>query len=251
MAEFPTMQMKKLLVTVAGAVSLALLTFAHAEDTPTDDNGNRYNRDRQYHSEISAAAAYQEMMQNKSVIIDVRTRREYAAGHPERSYNIPYPNIDSGYSQDAATFYWEVYNLVNGDTEREIRTLCRTGSRSIDAANILADPQNTAGDPRRVPVPDGIPFDNVRNIWEGFVGRELFAFTGSGVPDPTVPLDLNNDGYINGDTADVYAHTKDANPDKDGWRNFQNLPWTSQILKPRAYMQDRRQYACWQTDEGC
>jgi hypothetical protein len=57
-------------------------------------------------------------------------------------------------------------------------------------------------------------FPNVRNIWEGFAGRELFAFTCSGVPDPAIKLDLNNDGFINSDTADVYAHTTDANTDK-------------------------------------
>jgi rhodanese-related sulfurtransferase len=189
-------------------------------------------------------------MQNEAVLVDVRTRREYAAGHPERSYNIPYPRIDTGYNQDPSVFYWEVYNNVNGNTDRPVLTLCRTGSRSIDAANILADPQNTANDPRRVAVPGGIPFTNVRNIWEGFVGRELYAFI-SGVPDPDIPLDLNNDGFINQDTADVYAHTADANPDKDGWRNFQHLPWATHILKSRAYLQDKEQYVCWQTDEGC
>jgi hypothetical protein len=53
-------------------------------DTPTDDDGNRYNRDRQYHSEISATEAYQSIMQNKGILIDVRTLREHAAGHPVR-----------------------------------------------------------------------------------------------------------------------------------------------------------------------
>jgi hypothetical protein len=111
---------------------------------------------------------------------------------------------------DASTFYWEVYNLVNGDTDRPIYTLCRTGSRSIDAANILADPANTANDPRRVgkEVYDAPAFKNVRNIWEGFVGRELYAFV-DGNPDPNIKLDLNNDGFINSDKADVYAHTTD------------------------------------------
>lgn len=226
-----------------------------------DDDGNRYNRDRQYVSEISSADAYQEMMQNKATVLDVRTRREHAAGHPERSFNIPYPRIDSGVpNQDPSTFYWEVYkNIAKGDVDRALLTLCRTGSRSIDAANILADPLNTAADPRRSAVlmdvetgMDPVPFTNVRNIWEGFVGQYLYAFTGPGTtPDPTIPLDLNNDDEINSDTADVYAHTTDANPDKDGWRNFHNLPWDTKIRKPLSYMQDKEQYECWQTDEGC
>ena len=96
----------------------------------------------------------------------------------------------------------------------------------------------------------GIPFTNVANNWDGFVGQYKYAFIG-GVPDPMLPLDLNNDGFINDDKNDVYEHTFDANPDKDGWRNFYNLPWTTKIRKPLAYEQDARQYACWQTDAGC
>jgi rhodanese-related sulfurtransferase len=226
-----------------------------------DDDGNRYNRDRQYASEISSADAYQLMMLNMATVLDVRSRQEYAAGHPERAYNIPYPRIDSGLpNQDPTTFYWEVYNkIAKGDVDRELLTLCRTGSRSIDAANILADPSNTALDERRAPVGNDpetgmepVPFTNVRNIWEGFVGQYLYAFTGPGTtPDPTIPLDLNNNDEIDSDSADVYSHRKDANPDKDGWRNFHNLPWSIKIRKPLAYMQDKEQYECWQTDEGC
>lgn len=41
----------------------------------------------------------------------------------------------------------------------------------------------------------------------------------------------------------MYTQTKDANPDKDGWRNFARLPWTSRILVPLAYEQDLSHYA--------
>lgn len=230
------------------------------------DDGNRYNRDRQYQSEISASDAYLQAKDNGhkskkqkglATVIDVRTRREYAAGHPDKAYNVPYPRIDTGYDQDPTTFYWEVYrNIAKGDTDKVLFTLCRTGSRSIDAGNVLADPNNTAIDGRRVAVladpilGEPVPFTNVRNIWEGFVGRELFPFEGS-APNPAIKLDLNNDGIINVDEADVYAHTADANPDKDGWRNFRNLPWTTKIKKPLSYMQDKNQYKCWQNDTGC
>jgi rhodanese-related sulfurtransferase len=236
-----------------------------------EDNGNRYNRDRQYLSEISASDAYLQASRSHhqrkkehgrhhhstATIIDVRTRREYAAGHPEMAFNVPYPRIDTGYNQDPTTFYWEVYkNIAKGNTDRVLFTLCRTGSRSIDAGNVLADPANTALDSRRTTVladpvlGEPVPFTNVRNIWEGFVGRELFAFE-NGLPNPAIKLDLNNDGVINADTADVYAHTKDANPDKDGWRNFRNLPWTTKIRKSLSYLHDKEQYECWQNDVGC
>lgn len=251
-------------------VSLCLVPAAAFAQDP--DDGNRYNRDRQYHSEISVSDAYLQAKNNGhehkkhgkhhekqslATIVDVRSRREYAAGHPEKAYNVPYPRIDTGYNQDPSVFYWEVYkHVARGDTEQLLMTLCRTGSRSIDAANILSDPLNLALDTRRtavLPDPilgDAVPFTNVRNIWEGFVGRELYAFIG-GVPDPAIELDLNNDGINNDDTADVYAHTTDANPDKDGWRNFKKLPWTTKIRKSRAYLQDKNQYKCWQTDAGC
>lgn len=238
-------------MAIAVLASLALSNQVFA-DTPTVDDGNRYNRDRQYNSEISAADAYQQMMKNEVLLLDVRTKREYAAGHPDRAHNIPYPRIDTGYTQTPTKLYEEALKAAKGNLDQPILTLCRTGSRSIDAANILADPQNTANDPRRNAVddPNAQPFTNVRNIWEGFVGRELYAFV-SGLPDPAIPLDLNNDGFINNDAADVYAHTTDANPDKDGWRNFLNLPWSTKIRKPEAYLQDRKQYECWQTDLGC
>ena len=88
-----------------------------------------------------------------------------------------------------------------------------------------------------------MPFTNVTNIWEGYVGLYRYAFTGSPpLPDPTKPLDLNNDKIINADYADVHVGTTDANPDNDGWRNFAGLPWTTKIRKPLAYERDPSLY---------
>jgi rhodanese-related sulfurtransferase len=223
------------------------VAFAAASQASAD--GNRYDRDRYYHSEISVAQAYLWMEhskdfknvpgQAKPVLVDVRTLREYAGGHPEDAYNIPYPNIKGvspEVTQKPIDFYWMVHDLVSGNMNAPIMLLCRTGSRSIAAGNILANPEDF--------IPDGAgaglqPFTNVRNVWEGYVGLNLYAFTGNPpVPVPTKPLDLNNDGVINADTADVHTQTKDANPDKDGWRNFAGLPWTTQIQKPLAYQRD-------------
>lgn len=203
--------------------------------------GNRYDLPREYHSEISPAKAYLEMKTQKSVLIDVRRLREYAAGHPEKAFNVPYPHIVGSNDQDASTAYWAIYNLVGGNVDTPINTLCRTGARSVRLANILADPLNTANDPDRVAVPDGIPFTKVRNIWEGFVGQYKEPYNSS---DPTnqIFLDLNNNGVIDSDVADVYSHTKDANPDKDGWRNYQQLPWDTKLHVNRVYLNDRSLY---------
>ena len=243
----------KLKKTVLALVGLGLLTGASsALAVEADDGGNRYDRPRNYDSEISSAEAYLAVMQNKLVILDVRRLREYAAGHPERAYNGPYPHIYDG-DQTAENFYWEAYDIVKGRTDTPIMTLCRTGSRSIDAANILSDPQNTEGDPRRDAVPGGIPFTNVRNNWDGFVGQYRYAFAGSEpATDPLTPLDLNNNGELDSDFADIFPDTNpsaDANPDKDGWRNFQGLPWTTRVLRPRAYLQDPSLYAEFQYGE--
>jgi rhodanese-related sulfurtransferase len=219
------------------------LAFAAASQASAD--GNRYDRDRYYHSEISVAQAYLWMEhskdfknvpgQAKPVLVDVRTLREYAGGHPEDAYNVPFPNIYVSGDQDPLKFYWEVYDIVNGDMDRPIMLLCRTGSRSIRAGNVLADPESdpaTAG--------QGLQgFTNVRNVWEGYVGLYLYAFNGSPLgPDRTKPLDLNNNDKIDLDYADVYVGVADANPDKDGWRNFAGLPWTTKIQRPLAYERD-------------
>lgn len=219
---------------------------------PVSAEGNRYDRDRYYHKEISVSEAWlamehskgwdnkKNMGQPKPVLIDVRSLREYAGGHPEDAYNVPFPNI-TGFlpeqTQSPDKLYWEVYDIVKGNLDTPIMILCRTGSRSITAGNILANPDSNAA------TAGLMPFTNVTNIWEGYVGLYRYAFTGNPpVPDPTKPLDLNNDDLINVDYADVHVETKDANPDKDGWRNFAGLPWTTKIRKPLAYEQDPSLY---------
>lgn len=236
------MHKKYTLAAVLGAVGILTSSHLYAE-------GNRYDRVRYYHSEISVAQAYLAMEHSKDfknipglakpVLVDVRTLREYAAGHPEDAYNIPFPNIVGTNDQDPLAFYWMVYDLVGGDLNRPIMLLCRTGSRSITAGNILANPESHPATKDK-----GLqPFTNVRNIWEGYVGLYLYAFNGNPLgPDRTKPLDLNNDDVINQDFADVYEEVKDANPDKDGWRNFAGLPWTTKIQKPLAYKRDPSLY---------
>jgi rhodanese-related sulfurtransferase len=218
-------------------------TFATTPDE--DGEGNRYLYDRFYAAEISAADAYLEIMKpnkrkyKRAVLIDVRSLEEYAAGHPEKSYNVPYPRVCSGCDpQLDQVLYDEVYDIVNGDTDRLIMTLCRTGARSVRAGNILANPSEFGV--------VGPAFTNVRNIWEGFVGQPRYAYDSGNVlldeDGNPIALDLNNNGVIDEDFADVFVERKDANPDKDGWRNFLNLPWTTKIIRKLAYQQDPWRY---------
>lgn len=255
------MKPAKSLVGIAVGAAMTVSTYVVADEL---GEGNRYDRDRFYDSEISNSEAYLAMMQNEAVILDVRTLREYAAGHPERAYNVPFPLLTndsaplpaSRITQDPEDFYWDVYHLVKGNLDTPLVTVCRTGSRSIAAANILAlggvlvDDPNSDDPEDKVLDRFGPPFSNVRNHWPGFVGQYLYAFSGGTIKlvdavdengdtiKVPIPLDLNNDEKLNVDEADVFSHTKDKNLDKDGWRNFANLPFSTQIRRPLAYLND-------------
>lgn len=178
--------------------------------------GNRYDLPRNYHSEVSAAKAYILTNHNKgnvgksdfanAVIIDVRTVEEYGAGHPPKSANIPFPHIHSRPSspdvyigQDPDQFVSDVI-AAYPDRNTRILTLCRTGYRSVLAANLLAD----AG------------YTHVRNIWQGFVGRTKVDTAGN-------TLDLNNNGD-DGDAGDL-----------DGWSGYQELPVSTKLLPNLIY----------------
>lgn len=247
-----------IVVTLLGAAAVASLSTPVLSQTPPE--GSRYfGLPRYYKSEISVTEAYLAMKHSqgfrekadepKAVLIDNRSLREYASGHPEYAYNVPFPTV-SGLGgdapQDPLKLYWEVYRIVDGRMDTPIMTLCRTGIRSVFAGNILANPESNDATKGR-----GLqPFTNVRNIWEGFVGQPKYAYQVNSPAlqlAPTCPLgcqlDLNKDGVVSADAADVFTQTRDANPDKDGWRNFAGLPWTSKIRVRLAYERNRDHYS--------
>ncbi len=191
-----------------------------------------------YASEISPAKAFLDTVvkrgkwskpSERPVIIDVRSTPEYKAGHPEHAYNVPYPFIYQHCNSqldgvnrkpDGACISGGTKDLQNPvafvnyvesilpNKETPIYTMCRTGVRSVFAGNLLAD----AG------------YTNVRNIWEGFVGKNLIApFQDENQMDSTPgPVDLNHDGTLD---------DKDLN----GWRNHQALPYDTRLLRKLIY----------------
>lgn len=115
----------------------------------------------------------------------------------------------------------EYVESVIRDKDTPILTLCATGYRSVQAANALVKYGR---------------YTNVRNIWEGFNGQPKYAYAGSSIvvardDDGNVivdennnviltPLDLNNDGVVDGN-------------DRDGWNYYQELPVSTKIHRRR------------------
>ena len=229
------------------ALTALLPATVQAEDEPACPfNENRSGICGNYHSEVSPAEAFLNTVvkrgkwgnrgqwhqrgkhSNQPVIIDVRSTSEYKAGHPQYAYNVPSPYIyqycnpqDDGVDrrpdgacisggeridQTEADFVNYVESILpNKDTP--IYTLCRTGVRSVGAAEFLTN----AG------------YTNVRNIWEGFVGIYLQApfQTGEGNTEPG-PVDLNHDGEL-------------TDEDKNGWRYHQGLPYETRLKRKLIY----------------
>lgn len=181
----------------------------------------------------------------KPVIIDVRRVSEHVAGHPPGAYSIPFPHVDGSADEANDSTGYIGYDLsgnpdicfVDGcdddtnidgtlspadyvayveslfpDKDTPIMTLCKTGSRSVQVANLLT----RAG------------YTDVRNIWEGFIGQPKYAYTGGDITEPHQKLDVNHDGVVN-------------DLDKDGWASFQGLPVSTRIswrriFKPYSYL---------------
>jgi rhodanese-related sulfurtransferase len=204
------MQTIRILPAVLAFCAAPLVAIADGHE----DAGNRYDLEGIYASEISASAAYLATIApsdsnkpyDKTIIIDVRTIEEYVGGHPPGAISIPYPWVhnrsnkpvdNENYfseriAQDPKDFVRAVRQLGLNPNKVEIVTMCRTGFRSVGAANLLAD----AG------------FKNVRNMWEGFKGNLKVNTEGEEV-------DLDGDGVV---STDPYSG------DLDGWANFAGLP---------------------------
>lgn len=215
------------------ALSGLAITSALAEEPACPFYENRSGLCGYYASEISPAEAFVDTVVKRGkwtkpslrpVILDVRSTPEYRAGYPEHALNAPYPYIyqacdAQGRAPDGAClksvsqvaqsnedFLRYVERMVP-DKNTPIYTLCRTGVRSVGAANILTD----AG------------YTNVRNIWEGFVGINLTApKKQADGTTKNISVDLNHDGKL-------------TDADKNGWRYHQALPYDTRLLPHLVY----------------
>ncbi len=180
------------------------------------------------------------------VIIDVRTVEEHLNGHPPGAYSIPFPRVQSkpdkldfiGYdvSQDAEKRHiqdekvgligfgaarpqngivLEINHFVDyvkskfPDPATPMYLLCKTGYRSVQAANALVE----IGE-----------YNLVYNVYHGYEGKPVYAYDKkSGEPlHPPVELDMLNGTKVEGGKTNL-----------DGWANFQSLPTTTKVQSDR------------------
>jgi len=269
--------LRPVLTGFAIASSMLLSCSAIAAEEGESD-GNRYYLERYYLGEISSAQTFMEAIVKRGkwsdssdelTILDVRDATEYKLGHPEGAYHFPYPRIyrecvndtrpeDGGgcnegtvsqVRQDPEDLFLMVEETFPDKSQR-LATLCRTGFRSVLAANILAKPEQYMCDLKYSDDEAallacqteyaGRGYTRVSNIWQGFVGQPMAGIISQDgvryvvgddqtLQDLTLPdgsaakgfiafdLDLNNDEAI---TA----------ADKDGWRYHQGLPYDTRML---------------------
>lgn len=258
-------------LALAVVLSSFAIPFASAYGQDGAPDGNRYYKQRYYAGEISAAKAYVDaVLQNDTdgwrryrrpkqlVILDVRTTGEYKAGHPDGAYHMPYPRVYRGCVDDLRTEDGECQNgktydvtqapadlfaMVEDlfpDKDQPLATLCRTGSRSVDAANVLSSPETFLG-----PEYEGRGYKNVYNIWQGFVGQPMAGVVSKsgamltvGPQQTPVSLVLSDGSAVAGfnaygldlDNDGLYPSDGDAD-DLDGWRYHQGLPYSTRLLK--------------------
>lgn len=104
-----------------------------------------------YKADISAKKAY-EMQQNDVILVDARTKREFNELHPKGAINIPVFYEQKGQRVFNRNFANEIYALLKQDLNKEVILICRTGSRTKLASNLLAN----------------VGFKNVYNVQYGF-----------------------------------------------------------------------------------
>ncbi|MFD0668745.1 rhodanese-like domain-containing protein [Ramlibacter sp. MAHUQ-53] len=250
-------------VALAGAALCASLSVS-AQDAvkpasgPLD--GNRYMHERFYAADISAASAYlrsQRTGAGRLAIVDVRDATEYRNGHPAGARHIPYPRVFQECnanpkapgdtvlrSEDGGTCLYgtksgsvvrmsdeelfKAFEAAYPDKNQAFALLCRTGSRSAKAGNVLSNPEKYLGAAYA-----GRGYKQVFNIWEGFVGMPLVPIhpdtrTVIGAEGGTVPITLENGMQAVGFKPaylDLDKDGKITNADLDGWRYHQGLPF--------------------------
>ena len=105
-----------------------------------------------YKADINSTQAY-EMQQNGVLLIDVRTVKEYKTLHAKNSVNIPVFYEKNGQRVFNKSFLNQIYQVLNKKSNKKVILICRSGSRTKLASNLLAHNN----------------FTNVYNVKDGFI----------------------------------------------------------------------------------
>ena len=105
-----------------------------------------------YKADIDSKTAYK-MQQKGTLIIDIRTKKEFFTLRAKDSINIPLFHEVNGKRVFNKQFLNMIYTTVKTDLNKEIILICRSGSRTKLGSNLLAY--------------NG--FTNVYNVKKGFV----------------------------------------------------------------------------------
>ena len=117
--------MRQILLFAALAASLALLAGCTLSKTKADTAEDA--PDKAAYHKISAEEAYEMMVSQEVVVVDVRTREEYDGGHIENAVLVPNESI-GGEMPEALP-----------DKEATLLIYCRSGRRSKQAAEKLLE----------------------------------------------------------------------------------------------------------------
>lgn len=90
-----------------------------------------------YKADINSKTAF-DMQQEGTLIIDVRTKGEFQTLRAKNSINIPVFYEKKGQRVFNKDFPKEIYSTLKGDLNKKVILICRSGSRTKLASNLLA-----------------------------------------------------------------------------------------------------------------
>ena len=90
-----------------------------------------------YKEDITSKVAY-EMQQEGVILIDVRTKQEFKELRAKDSINIPIFYAKNGKRVFNREFISQINNQLNSNLNKKIILICRSGSRTKLASNLLA-----------------------------------------------------------------------------------------------------------------
>ena len=111
-----------------------------------------YRTAKIYKEDISSITAFT-MQKDGALLIDVRTKPEFKELRAKSSINIPIFYEKKGKRVFNRNFLNEIYEVSNKNINKKIILICRSGSRTKLASNLLAEQG----------------FTNVYNVQQGFV----------------------------------------------------------------------------------